>query len=65
MLQIASNTQVENLNLFGDDFWFYFEIVIIIVIVIMQFITFDNVRRKIIELRQIFDYSFTIKYGFI
>ena len=65
LLQIASNTQVENLNLFGTDFWFYVEIVIITVIVIMQLKTFDNVRRRIIELRQIFDYSFTIKYGFI
>lgn len=65
LLQIASNTQIENLDLFGNDFWYYVEIVIIIVIVIMQLKTFDNVRRRIIELRQIFDYSFTIKYGFI
>ncbi len=65
LLQIASNTQVENLHLFGTDFWFYVEIAIITIIVIMQFKTFDNVRRRIIELRQIFDYSFTIKYGFI
>jgi len=65
LLQIASNTQVESLNLFGDDLWFYAEILVIIVILFMQIITFKNVRTRIIELREIFDYNFTIKYGFI
>lgn len=65
LLQIDSTLNSGNLNSSGNDFWFYIEIFVIIVIVIMQFKTFDNVRRRVVELRQIFDYKFTIKYGFI
>lgn len=65
LLQIDSSLNSGTLNSSGNDFWFYIEILVIIVIVIMQFKTFDNVRRSVIELRQIFDYKFKIKYGFI
>ena len=65
LLQIDSTQNSVTLNSLGNDFWFYIEILVIIVILIMQFKTFVNVRKRVIELRQIFDYKFTIKYGFI
>jgi len=65
LLQIDSTLNNVNLNSIGSGFWFYLEIVIIIVIVIMQFKTFDNIRKRISELRQIFDNPLKIKIGFI
>lgn len=65
LLQIDSTLNSGILNSSVNGYWFYIEIIVIILIMIMQFKTFNNVRKSVIELRQIFDYKFTIKYGFI
>ena len=65
LLQSSLNTLFKYLHISGNDTWYYVEIVIIILIITMQFLTFINVRRRINELRHIFDYKFTMKYGFI